>query len=273
MYHQVRHEKVCNLVDGNHESNLIGVRQIERSDCMFRIAICDDEQVICSQIENDILNYAVEYNEKIEIQVFYSGEELERFLRSGENFDLIFLDIEMYLLNGIELGKMIREELDNQTMQIVYISGKDSYYRDLFEIRPMHFLHKPIESSEIIKDIRLAMKLTDKLGGIFIYKKGHEMHRKEVRSILYFESNNREITMVTSEGKEVFYGKLDEVHEQVAKYHFMYVHKSYIINYFFISKFRYDEVTMSNMEVIPISQARRKEVRELQMQYEKEGVR
>jgi len=43
---------------------------------MFRIAICDDEQVICSQIENIILNYAAENNEKIDTQVFYSGEEL-----------------------------------------------------------------------------------------------------------------------------------------------------------------------------------------------------
>jgi len=240
---------------------------------VFRIAICDDEQVICSQIENIILKYAMEKNEKIETQVFYSGEELSKFLEMGQNFDLIFLDIELKLINGIEVGRKIREEMDNQIVQIVYVSGKDSYYRDLFDVRPMHFLQKPVDAAEIINDVRLAMKLTEKLGGIFIYKKGHEVYRKTIKNILYFESNNREVKMVTSEGEEVFYGKLDEVYDQVAKYHFMYIHKSYIVNYFFITKFRYEEVTMSNMEVLPISQARRKTTRELQVKFEKEGFK
>ncbi len=238
---------------------------------MFRIAICDDEQVICSQIENFILKYAAVSNEKIDTQVFYSGEELIRFLEMGQSFDLIFLDIELKLISGIEVGKKIREEMDNQILQIVYVSGKDNYYRDMFDVRPMHFLHKPVVEAEIIKDVRLAMKLTDKLGGVFIYKKGHEIYRQPVKNILYFESSNREVKMVTSEGEEVFYGKLDEVYDQVAKYHFMYIHKSYIVNYFYVTKFRYEEVTMSNMEVLPISQARRKSTRELQVKFEKEG--
>ncbi len=239
---------------------------------MFRIAICDDEQVICSQIENIILKYAAKNNEKIEIQVFYSGEELQRFLDSGDGFDLLFLDIELQLINGVEVGRRIREELDNQTMQIVYISGKDSYYKDLFDVRPMHFLQKPLDEADIIKDLRLAMKLSNKLGGIFIFKKGHEAYRKPVKDILYFESNNRAVKVVTIDGEEVFYGKLEDVYEQVAKYHFMYIHKSYIVNYFFVTKFRYEDVTMTNLEVLPISQARRKTIRELQMKFEEEGV-
>ena len=240
---------------------------------MFRIAICDDEQVICSQIENIILKYAAKNNEKIEIQVFYSGEELQRFLDSGDGFDLLFLDIELQFINGVEVGRRIREELDNQTMQIVYISGKDSYYKDLFDVRPMHFLQKPLDEADIIKDLRLAMKLSNKLGGIFIFKKGHEAYRKPVKDILYFESNNRAVKVVTIDGEEVFYGKLEDVYEQVAKYHFMYIHKSYIVNYFFVTKFRYEDVTMTNLEVLPISQARRKTIREMQMKFEEEGFR
>lgn len=240
---------------------------------MFKVAVCDDEQVICSQIENIILNYAADHNEKIDTQVFYSGEELCRFLEMGQSFDLIFLDIELKLISGIEVGKKIREEMDNQVLQIVYISGKDSYYLDLFDVRPMHFLHKPFHEADIIKDLRLAMKLADKLGGVFIYKKGHEIYRKAIKNILYFESNNREVKMVTDEGEEIFYGKLDDVYNQVAKYHFMYIHKSYVVNYFFVTKFKYEEVTMSNTEVLPISQARRKATRELQVKFEKEGFK
>ncbi|MDD4565552.1 MAG: LytTR family DNA-binding domain-containing protein [Eubacteriales bacterium] len=239
---------------------------------MYRIAICDDEQLICSQIENIILKHAAETNEKIETQVFYSGEELYKFLVLGEGFDLIFLDIEMRMLNGIEVGRRIRDEMDNQITQIVYVSGKDNYYKELFDVRPMHFLHKPVEAQEIIGDIRLAMKLSDKLGGVFSYKKGREVHRIDVKDILYFESNNREVRIVKTDDDEIFYGKLNDVFKQVAKYYFMFIHKSYIVNYIFVTKFKYEEVTMSNSEVLPISQSRRKSIRELQIRFEKEGV-
>lgn len=239
---------------------------------MYRVAICDDEQLICSQIENIVLQYATEIDEQIETQVFYSGEELCKFLVIGDGFDLIFLDIEMKMLNGIEVGRRIRGEMDNQTTQIVYVSGKDNYYRELFDVRPMHFLHKPIKEKEIIQDIRLAMKLSDKLSGFFTYKKGHEFNRIEVKNILYFESNNREVRVVTTEGEETFYGKLSDVFKQVAKHHFLFIHKSYVINYFFVTKFKHDEVTMSNADVLPISQSRRKITKKMQIKFEKEGV-
>ncbi len=239
---------------------------------MFRIAICDDEQVICSQIENVLTKYAAESNGKIDTQVFYSGEELCRFLETGQIFDLIFLDIELQLINGIEVGRKIRDDMDNQITQIVYISGKDNYYRELFDVRPMHFLHKPIRDADIIKDVRLAMKLADKLGGVFTYKKGHEILKEPVKNILYFESSNREVRMVTTDGDEVFYGKLDDVFKQVSKYQFMFIHKSYIVNYYYVTKFRYEDVTMSNMVILPISQSRRKTTREQQVRFEREGL-
>ena len=75
------------------------------------------------------------------------------------------------------------------------------------------------------------------------------------------------------EGEECFYGKLDTVFSQVAKYHFVYIHKSYIVNYFSIAQFKYDKVTMLNMENLPISQSKRKAVRELQLKYESEGLK
>jgi len=241
--------------------------------CVFRIAICDDESVICSQIETIIMNYSEEHSLSVEIQIFYSGEELCRFLKSGETFDLLFLDIELKLLNGIEVGRRIREDMDNQLMQIVYISGKEGYYLDLFEVRPMHFLPKPIKADEIIKDLRLAMKLTDRLGGTFTYKKGQETYRVAVKDILYFESINRQVKMVTVDGEELFYGKLSNVFTQVSKYYFIHIHKSYIVNYLYIAKFSYEEVTMSNNVILPISQSRRKAARALQIQYEREGVK
>jgi len=237
---------------------------------MFSIAICDDQRAICSKIETIILDYQKSTLLEIQIDVFYSAEKLSIYMENEHNFDLIFLDIEMKGLNGLELGRKIREEMDNQTTQIVYVSGKESYLKDLFEVRPMHFLSKPVEPDKVVKDVELAMKLANRLGGVFSYKKGSDTHKLPIKNIIYFQSVNREIKIVTTTGEELFYGKLQDVFHQVAKYQFMNIHKSYIINYEYAAKFKYDEVLMSNLDCLPISQLKRKEVRGLQMKYEKE---
>lgn len=72
---------------------------------MFRIAICDDEPIICSQIERIILDYGRKISHNIDVDVYFSDEELYRFLEDGIYYDMIFLDIELKKLNGIGVGK------------------------------------------------------------------------------------------------------------------------------------------------------------------------
>ena len=192
---------------------------------LFNIAICDDEKSICTRVEDIILKYQEQTSVEIDVEVFSSGEELCQFMKKEHSFDLVFLDIELKLMNGIEAGRIIRQKMDNQTIQIVYISGKENYYKDLFEIRPMNFLQKPIEKRKIINSILLAMELHDRLGGMFSYKKGHETYKKSVKKIIYFEGADREIKMISTDGEELFYGRLNDVYKQVAKYNFMNIHK------------------------------------------------
>ncbi len=239
---------------------------------MFRIAICDDEYALCSQIETIILENQNVFTEELEINVFYSGERLASFIQNEHDFDLIFLDIEMEGLNGLELGRKIREEMDNQTIQIVYVSGQKRYYKDLFDVRPMHFLSKPLETEKLIKDIKLAMKLNGCFSGVFSYQKSGQMHKLPIKDIIYFQSVNREIKIVTTTGAEFFYGKLREVKAQVEGHHFMQIHKSYLVNYEHVSTFKYDQTKMSNADCLPISQAKRKAIRALQMRYEVERM-
>ncbi len=217
--------------------------------------------IICGDIENVLLNYQKYNFEEIEIEVFYSGEELCRYMEKGQSFDLIFLDIEMKEMNGVEVGRKIRQEMDDYLTKIVYISGKDSYDRQLFDVQPMHFLSKPINREKIIADLKLAMKLLQKQRFVFSYKKGYEILRVPIKNIIYFESLNRKIKIVTTRGEDMFYGAIDEIFNRVAKYQFIRIHRSYIINYIHVSRFKYEEVIMSSSSCLPIGQSRRSEVR------------
>ena len=237
---------------------------------MLKIAICDDEQIVCADIEKYILDFKKESGLDLEVEVFNSGIDLLKFIENENTFDLIFLDIEMQDLNGIQVGIKLRNELEDYVTKIVYISSKDNYDRQLFEVQPMHFLSKPIDKEKIIADIKLALKILGKNGGVFSYKIGHSVHKIPVKDILYFESMDREIKLVSIKGTVYFYDTIEAVLSQVSSFQFIQIHRSFIINYAYVSKFRYEEVIMQNGERLLISQRRRKDVRDLLISYEKE---
>ncbi|MFV0343802.1 MAG: LytR/AlgR family response regulator transcription factor [Anaerocolumna sp.] len=137
---------------------------------MLKVAICDDEMYVCSQLENILIELSKVLPKKIEVDVFFSGESLYQFLSDGAYFDMIFLDIELQMLNGVETGKKIRDELHNEITQIVYISGKDSYAMELFEIRPLNFLIKPLQEEKIEEVVKKAIELSGKFNLFFEYK-------------------------------------------------------------------------------------------------------
>ncbi|WMJ77724.1 MULTISPECIES: LytR/AlgR family response regulator transcription factor [unclassified Sedimentibacter] len=239
---------------------------------MFQIGICDDESIICSEIENIILNYSKLISEKIEVDVFYSGEELYNYLKNDNYFDMIFLDIELKKLNGIELGKIIRNEMKNEITQIVYISSKENYAMELFEVRPLNFLIKPIDDAKVIEMMNKVMELLNKLDFYFKYKQGHNFFRKEIKDIIYFESDNRQVKMVTTTDEIKFYGTLSEIHLQLEPHKFFFIHKSYLVNYYHVAESYYDRLVMTNSQILPISQSKRSEVRKLQLKYERDEI-
>ena len=77
---------------------------------MVRVAICDDNKVLCAQLEDLVIRAGTNNDLHLDVSVFYTGESLSRCLRTDQ-FDLIFLDIELATMTGIEIGRCIREHL------------------------------------------------------------------------------------------------------------------------------------------------------------------
>lgn len=93
-------------------------------------------------------------------------------MEKGLYFDIIFLDIEFKSLNGLQVGRKIRNQLHNELVQIVYISAIANYAMDLFQIRPMNFLIKPLKREEILETLKKLMELTNRLDYTFKFKSG-----------------------------------------------------------------------------------------------------
>ena len=222
---------------------------------MFHIAICDDEVILCTQIEK----YLADYIERgiVKTEVFYSADKLYAALEKGDYYDLIFLDIEFPASNGVELGEKIRKELEDEKIQIIYISAKQSYAMELFSIRPMNFLVKPVAARDVIDNVDKAIALSEMYDSYFEFKFGAEHYRVPYGSVLYFESSNRKIYIHTKYATREMYGKLNEIEKDVPP-NFIRIHKSYLINRMYVAYWNSEEVILINDCRLSVSQAYRK---------------
>lgn len=234
---------------------------------MFSVAICDNEAVICSSLEKTILEYEqIKYGKtKSNIEMFYDGNKLIEYITQGNRFDLIFLDIEMNGINGVEVGKYIRKQMNDYITQIVYISGKQQYAMELFQNQPLNFLLKPIDEKRVIECLNLAIEKAEISNVFFEYSIQREHYRVLLKNIIYLQSDNKKIRMMLNDSEVEFKGKLSDYSALLLNNNFLQIHKSYFVNYQYVARMRYESVTLSNGTVLPISQQYRKEVREMLM--------
>lgn len=237
---------------------------------MFRIAICDDERSICTEIENIIFKHALEKHLRIEIEIFESGESLCEAIEQGAFFHLIFLDIELVKINGIDVCDKIRNDYGNESVKVVYISSHPGYAMQLFDGRPLNFLQKPLESEKIITNFDKAVSLWEKDIIVFEFTSGRATKWIKVKDILYFESEDKKIIIHSNEGNEIFYSKLSEVAKKVVDAGFLWIHKSFLVNYNYIKGITYENIELLDGSILPISKTFRADIRDYIMKRREE---
>lgn len=228
---------------------------------MYLVGICDDGVNICSFIENVCCEWAKREHVRVEVVVWYTGEDLKKYLEEGNVIDLLFLDIELFQITGIALAEYIRNELENRNMQIVYISGKAGYAQKLFKTQPMDFLVKPLKKKQIEDVLWLAKKILAKGEGRFEFQTGKEMYYLPYKEIIYFVSEGRRIQIITTNGGKEFYGKIKDISRRLPE-EFLLIHQSYIVNSTFIQRYAYETVELTDGTVLTISKPYRKQIRQ-----------
>ena len=234
---------------------------------MYNIGICDDGKHICASIENMILHYAEDRKIQVDTKVWYTGEKLKDYLAQGNHLDILFLDIELFKMTGIEIGNYIRNHLDNAGMQIVYISGKAYYMQYLFKTQPVDFLLKPISQSQIDATLDMAIHIVKKKNERFEFQQGKDYYYIPMGEIIYFCSERRRVTAVCEGKKYSFYGKLGEIQRLLAERnnHFLRIHQSYLVNTKYVKEYHYNKVILHSGEALRVSRDNRKSIREIHM--------
>lgn len=235
-----------------------------KSSSTYEIAICDDDDIFCFQLEDYLLHYCREHDIPINVHIFHTAPNLEEFISNGKQIDLLFLDIDLCdnEHDGVTVGTFVRKLPENELTQIVYISSKSQYAMQLFRIRPLDFLIKPITQDMVDQTMDTYSQLFIHTNTFFKYHiKKRECH-VEVHSIIYFQSIAKRIRIVTKHGEIEYYGKLSDQLNHLPENLFLCVHKSYVVNMTFVSECRVDEIILFDGTSIPVSQSKRGAVHE-----------
>lgn len=226
---------------------------------MLRVAICDDETAITSQIESLIYDICQKENIPVEIDVCFSGDSLEKVIASGESYDLIYLDIQMANGDGITTARHIRQTDEN--VIIIFVSGYDKYLIELFPLDVFSFIMKPIESDSFMQTFLEAVQRVCNKNFYFTFCYKSQEYKIPCRDILYFESKGRQVIIHRKDGEDIFNGKLSEVERKLekGKNPFLRIHQSFLVNYHSIKARSKEKITLVSGVTLPVSEERQKE--------------
>ena len=233
---------------------------------MFTIAICDDEEIFGKQIEKVIWHSAEKFDEKIQVLIFTSGEELLEYM-SRNTVDLLFLDIELGEMTGIQVSYQIRKEDCNEQTQLVYITGKEGYERELFDFQPLNFISKPLNEEKIEECIDMAYRRLINGERKFHFVSHYENRFIPIKHIISFETEGKEIIINLVKKKEKFRSSMNQVENQVKGNGFFRISQSVIVNVNYIKQFDGDKIVMKDGKIYYVSRSRLKKVRQWYMEY------
>ena len=198
------------------------------------------------------------YKEKdLQIYSYKSGEEL---LESEEKFDIIFLDIDMDGINGIETAKRIR--VYDKKVKIIYVTNYTDYTSSAFSVHAFGYLVKPIKEEELneqLDEALLYMKEDKECLVEFITEDG--LVRIDIKKIYYFEYISRKIFMKTSDKTYIIREKISAINDKMKEFGFEMPHKSFVVNLYNVKSVKGYDVYMMDESIVPLSQKKSGEFR------------
>lgn len=179
---------------------------------MINIAICDDEQVILERIKRLVSEFFHNQNIEIKILLFLSGEEL---LNSDKDIDILFLDIQMKQLDGIETAKKMRNK--NYKGFLIFITVLKEMVFHSFEVQTFDYLLKPIEYDNFKKTMErlvLSIKSADK-GNLLIHR-GTESSIVSFDEIIFCEIIDRKVYLHLKSANVIdYYDRIEKLEKKL----------------------------------------------------------
>tara|TARA_R110002051_G_scaffold262693_1_gene322557 strand:- start:857 stop:1600 length:744 start_codon:yes stop_codon:yes gene_type:complete len=178
----------------------------------------------------------------------------------NKEVDLIFLDVEMPIINGFDL----LESLDDPP-QVILITGNPDYALKAFDYNVTDYLYKPISLARFNTSVKRAVANYEQINKQneeeeYIFVKSNLRQRKVVlNDIMWVEALGDYVKLVTNEGNVVILSTMKSFEQKLPKEKFLRIHKSYIVNLEKVEKFNSKTVEVAGNQV-PLSRNKKNEL-------------
>lgn len=204
----------------------------------MKIAICDDVLSHRDTLRPFVIEFFHSKEISTDIREYSSGTDI---LDSEENFDIVFLDIELGDMSGIEIAEILKEK--NANCIIIVVTSYTDYLDAAMDLHVIRFLKKPVEQKRVYSALEKALReMNENL--IMLSTKDNQIIRVRSRDIIYVEANLKAVTVCTNKKIYTVRESLKKIKTMLTASIFAVPHNSFIVNMNYISKFKREEITV-----------------------------
>ena len=234
----------------------------------MKIAVCDDHEIQLDLMNKYIKEWATANEVNISIDNFKNAESFLFEWEDYEKYDIIFLDIEMNTMSGIELSNIIRKQ--NKTVDIVFATGIFKYALHGYKVGALQYLIKPIKKDDVAECLdntknRMKVRNDDsKYITIETPKKSLKLNYDTIEYCIMFSPY---IDIHTNSDKITLRKKISDIENLLPKRSFIRCHRSYLVNIKYIKTVTKDNVILESGLKIPISRGKYNETNDAFINY------
>ena len=232
---------------------------------MIEIAICDDEAVIREQIQQFVKNRVPDSR----IEVYAAGEEL---LAANRSFDMVFLDIQMEGLNGMDAARALRTNKVDTIL--IFVTGLKEYVFEAFDVSAFHYLLKPLEEKKLDEVLERALKEVNRRKAQekkqLLIQTRNRNYNLDQNTIFYLESRGKKVEIHTTRETIEAYASISRLEEQLGN-SFYRCHRGYLVNLAHITEYRTDRIRLSNGDEVYLAKERYLSFVKTYMRYLQDG--
>lgn len=227
----------------------------------MRIAICDD-QPECRQL---LVSAIRECMKTMGILTDTYKDGLSFLQAFGKNeYDLVFLDIEMPQLDGIAVAKRLRAMRSD--VPIVFLTSHIEYALEGYEVNALRYLTKPLRTEKLREVLSHVAEQMAKQRILWLKTELGE-EKVPVGDILYMEAQNQNIMICTKSGSYCVRYNMADYETELEADGFFRIHRGYLVSLGHIKSIGKNEVTMNDRTVLPVSRTKDKALKEALFQY------